>query len=185
MTKLPTLLLSMSVTLACTACSDDESDGSELDGVWRSSCFERAITELTYDSLTLVGTYTTYADDGCATPVARNIWTGKGVVGSTKNDATRIDLAFQSFRAIALDAGTAGFFNQSSFCGLTGWAANVERDVLGASCPGFSIPVNGKSLDIYRVTDRSLVFGRESKVLVAPTEADRPVQLDLTRVFTR
>lgn len=184
--NLRTCLFSTSLLLACAACADDDDDaGKELDGVWRTACFEKAVTELTYDSLALVGTYTTYADEGCTTPIARNLWTGLAVVGATRDGTTRIDLAFDSFRATALDAGTAAFFDQSKFCGFTGWVANVERDVLGATCPGFSIPVGGKSLDIYRITDRSLVFGLSSKVLVAPTEADRPTQLDLARVFTR
>jgi hypothetical protein len=61
----------------------------------------------------------------------------------------------------------------------------VEKDVLGKDCYGFSIPVGGKSLDIYRVDGSTLKFGQGSKIGVDLTEADRPAAIDDTRVFTR
>jgi hypothetical protein len=70
-------------------------------------------------------------------------------------------------------------------CGATDWVASVEGDVLGATWYGFSIPVGGESLDIYRVAGDAPMFGQSSKIGTDLAETDRPTTIDATRVFTR
>lgn len=160
--------------------------GSDLDGTWESACYMKAQTVLTYDNLALVGTYTEFSDDACTTPYHVSKWTGTGTItGVTAAGDTKLDLAFATFTSVSLTAENAAFNNMNKYCGDTDWMANVEKNVLGKDCYGFSIPVGGKSLDIYRVEGNTLKFGQGSKIGVALTEADRPVAIDETRVFTK
>lgn len=160
--------------------------GSDLDGTWKTACYMKAQTTLAYDALALTGTYTEFSDDACTTPIHVSKWTGTGVVtGETAAGDTKLDLSFTSFKSTALTAENAAFNNTNQYCGATDWAANVEKDILGKDCYGFSIPVGGKSLDIYRVEGSTLKFGQGSKIGTNLTEADRPTSIDDTRVFTK
>lgn len=160
--------------------------GSDLDGTWETACYNKAKTSLTYDALALVGTYTEYSDDACTTPIHISTWTGTGAVtGETSGGDTKIDLSFASFKSVALTAENAALNNMYQYCGMTDWAANVEKDVLGKQCYGFSIPEGGKSLDIYRVEAATLKFGKGAIIGADVTEADRPTVIDDTRLFTR
>lgn len=208
-TSLPRPLAAVGVALTAlaaltTACDDGSADGlggsggsssssgstvvpgSDLDGTWQSACYMKTQTSLTYDKLALTGTFTEYTDDACTTPYHVSKWTGTGVVtGETAAGDTKLDLSFTSFTSIALTAENAAFNNMNQYCGATDWMANVEKDVLGKDCYGFSIPVGAKSLDIYRVAGAVLKFGQGSKIAVGLTEADRPTMLDDTRVFMK
>ena len=96
-----------------------------------------------------------------------------------------LGLAFSTFTSVALTEENAMMNNQYAYCGFTDWVANVEKDVLGADCYGFSIPVGGKSLDIYKIEGDTLLFGVAAKIAVELDEADRPTELDSNRIFTR
>jgi hypothetical protein len=160
--------------------------GADLDGTWQSVCYMKTQTSLTYANLALTGTYTEYSDDACTTPYHVSKWTGTGMVtGETASGDTKLDLSFASFKSTSLTAENAAFNNMNQYCGATDWAANVEKDVLGKDCYGFSIPVGGESLDIYRVEGTTLKLGQGAKIGVELTEADRPAAIDETRVFTR
>lgn len=169
-----------------TSTSTSTVPGSDLDGTWQTACYMKAQTTLAYDDLALTGTYTEYGDDACTTPIHVSKWTGTGVVtGQTAAGDTKLDLSFTSFKSTPLTAENAAFNNTNQYCGATDWAANVEKDILGKDCYGFSIPVGGKSLDIYRVTGSTLKLGQGSKIGTDLTENDRPTAIDETRVFTR
>lgn len=168
------------------ACADDPSPGAELEGSWSTPCYQGAQTRLTYEGLALTGTYTEYVDMACTTPRHIATWTGHAVVGAEVAPGVRkLDLAFDGFRSVALTAEEAALVNQNQYCGLTDWAPGVERDILGRDCYGFSIPVGGQSLDVYQVDGDGLLFGKGSKILVAPSESDRPAELDPMRPFSR
>jgi hypothetical protein len=160
--------------------------GSDLDGTWTTPCWQKTTTSLTYAKLSFTGTYTEYGDDACTSPIHVSKWTGTAAVtGQTPAGDTKIDLAFATFASTALTADNAAFNNMNMYCGLTDWQANVEKDVLGKDCYGFSIPAGGKSLDIYRVEGDTLKFGKGAKIGTSLTEADRPSAIDDTRVFTK
>ena len=113
-------------------------------------------------------------------------WEGTGnVTGEAADGATKLDLAFTAFKSIALTDENAATNNMYQYCGMTDWEANVEKDILGKTCYGFSIPVGGKSLDIYAVDGATLKFGKGAKIAADVTEADRPTGIDDTRVFTK
>lgn len=169
-----------------TAGTGGSAPGSDLDGTWETACYMKAKTSLTYTDLALVGTYTEYGDDACTSEIHVSKWTGTATVtGATAAGDTKLDLFFATFTSTALTADNAAFNNTNMYCGDTDWEANVEKDVLGKSCYGFSIPVGGKSLDIYRVEGTTLKFGKGSTIGTSPTEADRPTMIDDARVFTK
>jgi hypothetical protein len=160
--------------------------GNDLDGTWETVCWQKAKTTITYDHLALDGTYTEYSDDACASAIHVSKWTGTAAVtGQTAAGDTKIDIAFATFTSTALTAENAAFNNMNQYCGFTDWEANVQKDVLGKPCYGFSIPVGGKSLDIYRVEGDTLKFGKGALIGASLGEADRPTVIDDTRVFTR
>ncbi|MFT3770451.1 MAG: hypothetical protein QM820_33910 [Minicystis sp.] len=162
--------------------------GSDLDGTWETACYQKTRTSLAYDHLAFTGTFTEYGDDACSAASAYHVskWTGTvTVTGATAAGDTKIDLAFATFTSVALTEENAAFNNTNAYCGLTDWAANVEKDILGKDCYGFSIPVGGKSLDIYRVDGATLKFGQGSKIGTDVVEADRPTAIDEARVFTK
>lgn len=176
------------LALALAGCEDAEPTAAEaLEGAWQSACYERGQTRLEYRDGALTGTFTAFADDDCAAATAVNTWTGhiRGGEAAEAAGAHRLDLMFATFTATPLSAEAAAYDNMVMYCGFTDWAANREKDVLGADCPGYAIPDGGESLDIYRVDGDTLVFGADSKVGVDLTEADRPTALDEARVFTR
>ena len=164
----------------------EDAIGRELDGTWETACYERAKTTLVYDDLELVGTFTEYEDDACTIPIHVSTWTGTAVISGTADaGATKLDLEFASFESVALTAENAAFNNMYQYCGLTDWAEDVEKDVMGLECYGFSIPEGGESLDIYVVEDDTLRFGQGARVGLELSESDRPSVIDQTRVFTR
>ena len=165
--------------------------GSELNGTWQTPCFDNrgfnfARTTLAYDDLALTGTYEEFEDAACTRATHVSHWTGVGVVsGTTTGGDSKLDLSFMTFTSTALTAANADFNNMNAYCGITDWAAGAERDVLGASCYGFSIPVGGESLDIYRVDGDTLRFGDGSMIGLDLQESARPTMLSATQVFTR
>ena len=160
--------------------------GADLDGTWETACYMKANTTLTYTDLALVGNYNEYSDDACTTLIHVSKWEGTATVtGETAASDTRLDLAFTAFKSTALTDENAATNNMYQYCGMTDWAANVEKDILGKTCYGFSIPEGGKSLDIYRVDGATLKFGKGAKIATDVTEADRPTAIDDTRVFTK
>lgn len=176
-------ILAMSVLLA-TGCG--ESPGADLDGTWETPCYMGAKTQLSYSNLALNGTYIEYSDMTCTTQRHITTWTGTATVGDEVQAGIRkLDLSFSSFRSKPLTAAEAMFVNQNQYCGSTDWAAGVEKDVLGKSCYGFSIPNGGKSLDIYQVSDGTLLLGRGSKIAAQLSETDRPTALDPMRPFSK
>jgi hypothetical protein len=173
-----------------TAADAAVSPGADLNGTWRTVCHPTpvgfAMTSLTYTNLNLEGTYTEYSDNACTQPVHVSRWTGTTTVsGAPRNGATPIDIAFVTFTSTALTDANAMQNNAYQYCGLTDWRANVERNVLGAMCQGFSIPMGARSLDIYRVEGSSLRFGQNAQIAVNPAESTRPATIDDMRVFTR
>ena len=178
---------SLSAALVLVGCDDaGEDPGADLDGTWETACYQRTRTSLTYAGLALTGTYSEYSDDACTSAYHVSTWTGTASVGDTRaNGARKLDLSFDTFTSTALTAENADFNNMNAYCGFTDWAANAEKDVLGADCYGFSIPVGAKSLDIYLVDGDTLKFGQGAKTATGLTEADRPTMIDETRVFAR
>lgn len=177
-------ILAMSGFLAAGGCG--ETPGADLDGTWETPCYMGAKTQLSYSNLALNGTYIEYSDMTCTTQRHTTTWTGTATVGDEVQDGVRkLDLSFSSFRSKPLTPAEATFVNQNMYCGFTDWASGVEKDVLGKSCYGFSIPNGGKSLDIYQVNGGTLLFGRGSKIAVQLTEADRPTALDPMRPFSK
>lgn len=173
-------------TGTATGTGTETTPGSDLDGTWKTACYMKAETTLAYDKLALTGTYTEFSDDACTAAIHVSKWTATGkVTGETAAGDTKLDLSFTSFKSTALTAENAMFNNMNMYCGATDWAANVEKDILGKDCYGFSIPVGGKSLDIYRVEGQTLKFGQGSKIATDLAESDRPTAIDETRVFTK
>ena len=165
--------------------------GSELDGTWQTPCFDNrgfnfARTTLAYDNLALTGTFEEFEDAACTRATHVSHWTGIGVVsGTTAAGESKLDLSFTAFTSTSETMANADFNNMNAYCGITDWAAGVERDVLGATCFGFSIPVGGESLDIYRVDGDTLRFGEGSMIGLDLPESARPTMLSTTQVFTR
>lgn len=170
--------------LACDGSGDDP--GAELDGTWETACYQRTRTSLTYADLAFTGTFSEYTDDACTSAYHVSKWTGTATVGEALTSGARqLDLVFATFTSTALTGENADFNNMNAYCGFTDWEANVEKDVLGAECYGFAIPVGAESLDIYRVDGDTLKFGQGAKIAVGLTAADRPTAIDDTRVFAR
>jgi hypothetical protein len=191
-------LLSMATLTACgapdlgdtgggdTATGDTTPAGADLLGTWQSACYGDTRTTLTYTDLGFVGMYDEYLDDTCASAYHHSEWSGTVQVGDTDDaGVTKIDLAFLTFTSVALTEENAAQNNAYAYCGFTDWAEGVEKDVLGADCYGFSIPVGGESLDIYRIDGDALTFGLGAEIAVDPDESSRPTTIDETRVFTR
>ncbi|MFO0579126.1 MAG: hypothetical protein U1A78_34425 [Polyangia bacterium] len=177
-------ILAVSGLLAASGCGSPA--GADLDGTWESPCYMGAKTQLAYSNLALNGTYIEYSDMTCTTQRHITTWTGTATVGAeVQAGIHKLDLSFTSFRSKPLTAAEATFVNQNQYCGFTDWASGVEKDVLGKSCYGFSIPVGGKSLDIYQVSGGMLLLGKGSKIAVQLTEAERPTELDPNRPFTK
>lgn len=185
-------LLAATLCLAagCGGVEPAAAPGADLDGTWRTQCYPTqvgfAMTTIAYSKLALTGTYTEYSDAACTQAIHVSRWTGTTTVsGPARDGVTPIDIAFATFTSTALTADNATQNNNYSYCGFTDWRANVERNVLGAPCQGFAIPMGGKSLDIYQVTTNALRFGQGAQIAVSPSEATRPKMLDAMRVFTR
>lgn len=173
-----------------SASADASTAGSDLNGTWRTACFPTpvgfATTSLTYTNLALEGTYTEYSDNACTQAIHVSRWTGTTTVpGPVRDGATPIDIAFATFTSTALTDANATQNNMYQYCGFTDWRANVTRNVLGAMCQGFAIPVGARSLDIYRVEGGTLRFGQNALIAVNPAESTRPTMIDAMRVFTR
>ena len=185
------LALVAAVLPGCSDAPEPGARGTELNGTWETVCFPNngmnfARTTLQYTDLAFVGTFAEYDDAACtrATHVSR--WTGRAAVsGTTAAGETKLDLSFLSFTSTALTATNAAFNNTNAYCGLTDWAANVERNVLGAACYGFAIPVGGVSLDIYRVDAGTLRFGQSPAIGRDLPESSRPTMLSAFQSFTR
>jgi hypothetical protein len=174
------------ITIA--GCTDDSDPNDiardDLEGTWKSACFQAAQTTLAYRNLQLSGTFTEFSDQACATPRHVTTWTAQATGGDEVSSGVRkLNLAFSSFKSKPLTAAEAALVNQNAYCGITNWAADVERDILGLNCYGFSVPMGGKSLDIYQRDGGSLRFGKDSKISATPVEAERPAEIDPTRVF--
>jgi hypothetical protein len=183
-------LLTMITLLTMTSCADDASPNDvardDLEGTWKSACFQATQTTLSYRDLQLSGTFTEFSDQACATPRHVATWTAQATGGDEVSPGVRkLNLAFSSFKSRPLTTAEAAFVNQNAYCGITDWASDVERDILGLSCYGLSIPMGGKSLDIYQRDASSLRFGKDSKIAAMPAEADRPAEIDPNRVFVR
>jgi hypothetical protein len=167
------------------------SAGADLNGTWSTACFltqngTYAKTVLVYNNLALNGAYQEYSDSACQTGYNTARWTGTATVGAeVSTGVKKLDLAFSSFKNTPLTMTAAAGENQYMYCGITDWAANVEKDVLGKPCQGFAIPQGGKSFDLYKVSGTTLKFGQNAKISASPAEADRPTAIDDTRVFTR
>jgi hypothetical protein len=164
----------------------------DLNGTWETPCFLvpgqqlKSKTRLVYNSLKLTGSYTDYADADCKVVRGASTWTGTATVGAAGAAAgsKKLDLSFDSYKYKPVVAEAATVNNQYMYCGFMDWVANVEKDVLGRACFGFSIPVGGKSFDLYKVEGNTLKFGKDSKISASPQEADRPSVIDENRVFT-
>ncbi len=175
--------------LALAACGGSSSDnatpaaGSDLNGTWASTCVGPvngmySVTTITYDDLALTGNYSEYSDAACASKVHSTDWTGTSTIaGKTATGETKIDIAYASFKSTPLTAANAGQNNAYKYCESTDWAAGTTKDILGKTCQGFSIPVGGKSLDIYKVSGTTLTFGKDAKIAVTLAESDRPTTL--------
>ena len=174
-------------TLACGTPppTDTEIESAQLEGTWSSPCWMGAQTQLVYKNLHLVGTYSEYSDMGCTTLRHVATWEGEASGGEVvTGEVRKLDLTFSSFKSKPLTDAEAAFVNMSSYCGITDWAANVERDIMGRDCYNFSIPLAGKSLDIFERTGTTLQTGKGAKIAANLSEADRPTELDSTRAFT-
>jgi hypothetical protein len=183
---LATLAHSLSTTFSCGG-----APGSDLNGTWATPCFSPgntlyAMTTLTYTDLSLKGNYSEYSDAACTMKVHSSDWTGKSTVGgTTASGETKIDITFASFKSTALTDANAQQNNSYMYCGFTDWAKDAEKNVLGADCFGFAIPVNGKSLDIYKISGDTLTFGTGAKIGTSLAESDRPTTLNAQGAFTK
>jgi hypothetical protein len=180
------MLLGTLLTACATAPTAPTADGSDLNGTWKTACGNKSITTIEYAGLQLQGTYTTYADDACTTPVAVNKWSGHSTLaGAGADGATKIDVHFDSFHASALTEEQATKWSGFSYCEKADWAANADIDVLGKKCQGFAVPQDGVNLDIYKVSGATLMFGKGSKITATPNEADRPAVLNASWAFQK
>jgi hypothetical protein len=183
--------LALGLLAGCSTAVAPGAPGSELNGTWETSCFDNngfnfARTTIQYTDLALTGTFAEYEDAACTRPTHVSHWTGVATVsGTTPAGDTKLDLSFVTFTSTSLTAANADFNNTNSYCGFTDWTANVEKDVLGAPCYGFTIPVGGESLDIYRVEGSTLRFGEGSMIGTDVPESARPTSLSTYQVFTR
>ena len=180
------LLLGTLLTACATAPTAPTADGSDLNGTWKTACGNKSITTIEYAGLQLKGTYTTYADEACTTPVAVNTWSGHSTIaGAGADGATKIDVRFDSFHAMAQTDEQAAKWSGFGYCEKTDWAANADVDVLGKKCQGFAVPQNAVNLDIYKVSGTTLMFGKGSKITAEPNEADRPAALNAGWAFQK
>jgi len=202
-TLLSSTLLSVAALVGCSAdttdplpsgsdtASDDTADdtdeqGADLIGGWASACYANTQTTFTYTETTFTGTYDEYSDEACTTAYHTSAWSGTYVVGASDSEGvTPIDLAFLTFTSTALTEENAAQNNSYAYCGFTDWAAGEQKDILGAECYGFSIPVGARSLDIYRIDGDELRFGQGAEIAVEVDASSRPSVIDETRVFTR
>lgn len=166
--------------------------GKDLDGTWETACtllptqMIYARTRLVYANLKLTGTYSDYADAACTQGLGVSTWTGGATVPTPGGAGTTpLNLAFESYEYKPLNAQAATTNNTYMYCGLTDWAAGVQRNVMDRPCYGFAIPTGGKSLDIYKTDGKTLKFGQGSKIGVNPSESERPTAIDDTRVFSK
>jgi hypothetical protein len=181
MRPIPSLVVTSIIVLSFVGCGP-----TDLEGTWKSACYMGTETTLSYSGIRLTGTFAEFSDMSCTTPRHIARWTGVAVPGAkVSKDITKLDLAFDSFRSTALTQAEADFVNKNAYCGISDWKPNEERDILGLDCYGFSIPKGGKSFDIYQTDGKSLRFGKDSKILTKPTEADRPTQIDEYRVLNK
>ena len=164
--------------------------GADLNGTWVTGCFNTgfafAKTTISYDDLALSGSFDEFDDADCTNGIHTSHWTGTSTIaGTTATGETKIDIAYATFTSTPLSAVNATTNNSFQYCGFSDWSANVEKNILGAPCQGFAIPVGGESLDIYQVTDATLLFGTDAPIGTNLTEADRPTTLNENNVFTR
>ena len=148
--------------------------------------FAFAKTTITYADLALSGSYDEFTDDACTSAIHTSHWTGTSTIaGTTENGETKIDIAYATFTSTPLTADNAATNNSYQYCGFSDWADNVEKNILGAPCQGFAIPEGGRSLDIYKITGDTLLFGTNARIGTDVTETDRPTALNEFNVFTR
>lgn len=179
-------LAALFASACATTPSAPVSDGSDLNGTWKTACGNKSITTIEYAGLKLNGTYTAYADDACTTPVAVNKWSGHSTIaGAGPAGSTKIDVHFDSFTATALTDEQATKWSGFGYCGKSDWAANAETNVLGMQCQGFAVPNNGVNLDIYKIDGTTLMFGKGSKITAEPKEAERPATLNSSWAFQK
>jgi hypothetical protein len=192
-TLFTTTLLAAAMALA-TGCGGEmpatATAGADLDGTWQTQCFPTMVgfakTTIAYSNLALTGTYAEFSDSACTQGIHVSRWTGTTTVsGPARDGLTPIDIRYATFTSTALTADNATQNNNYRYCGATDWRANVERNVLGADCQGFAIPMGARSLDVYKVEGTTLRFGQGAQIAVNLTEAMRPTMIDATRVFTR
>ncbi|MBM4280514.1 MAG: hypothetical protein FJ137_07060 [Deltaproteobacteria bacterium] len=137
-------------------------------------------------ALALSGNYDEFSDAACTSAIHTSHWTGTSTIpGTTASGETKIDIAYATFTSTPLTADNATNNNNYSYCGVTDWASGVEKDILGAPCQGFAIPVGGESLDIYKITSDSLLFGTNAPIGMDLTEDARPTTFNELTVFTR
>jgi hypothetical protein len=179
-------LMALVVGACATTSPAPAADGADLNGTWKTACGNKSLTTIEYAGLQLKGTYAIYADDTCTTPVAVNEWTGHSTIaGADVSGATKIDVHFDSFSATARTDEQAAKWSSLGYCEKTDWAVNVAVDVLGKKCQGFAVPQGGVSLDVYKVSGTTLMFGKGSTITAAPTESARPTALNAGWAFEK
>lgn len=135
-------------TTACQASDNSTADSPEY-----------TTGTLTVNATTMSGTMNFFSDSTCTTASYSLVGSETFVIGgaASVSGATKIDRTASSVVITPKSDAMVEFFNSSSFCGKTDWAASTAADVTTATC---GASANNSTLyDIFKIDGSSLQFG--------------------------
>lgn len=187
--------------ISCTTEEEEEETAvtTELEGSWETGCKtstdengdpEYSIEIDTYPENSFTVLETRYEESTCITKIfevksATTFVIGDFVAGV--DGAKKIDFTISEITFTPLDAGLVSIFNQNTVFGISDWAINTPRSILGNEVDDGCGVINTGHVFyyIFKIDADKLYYGDESGTSCSRySEASRPTALD-TDYFTK
>jgi len=154
--------------------------GTGILGNWFQNC---ALIDSAYEKVSLTvaastyqSTIDMYSDNGCATRVMRQQWSGTYTGGGAVTGGTAIDWNPTALTITATHDDYVGIFNALSFCGYADWQKDIPRDCTSQAT---------KIYQIYGVNGNTAYLGKIDDSHDASSNSQRPVQLLTSAPYAR
>lgn len=168
----------------------------KLAGQWRSNCVGADVLKLAHASMqynfSALADYekkeTFYSDAGCAEPAFSYKTSGTyAEIGKHEGleGAKDINFTIQKASLTVHAQDILDELNSSELCGIKDWTVGREVDITNKDCQGFTVKPGDTVVDVYKLGEKELVFGKKIQLLASDDADSRPSSLATDAIYRK
>jgi hypothetical protein len=167
----------------------------DLNGIWESSChkndwfdFSQSRERYTFGALGDFDLKMEISSDDCQTiDQVMELYGTYDDLGASaaQPEAKNINFTLSKATITPKSEEAVKVLNRIEYCSIKEWAVDKKVDVTDKECAGTSYRKGDVILDLYRLEENRLYFGKRFFTTTPAPSSDRPTEVDKDRTFNR